>query len=243
MKELTQLTVLSLRGCGKVTDEGLTALKDLKHLNWLDLHDTKVTGSGFQDLKDLKNLYLLELGYPEMTGKGLKGLKELKQSYPHTHHRETGWITDEVLVGLGENGVLHLLNYHVGGGDGRPKDDESIRHLDLSSTEVTDAGLKGLKGFKRLATLNLSGRPVTDEGVKELKELTQLTTLNLSNTDVTGCGPEGCEGSYESYFNWTSPARGSRMLASEGIQKPQTTEESESRSGTQITDVRALMWN
>src|SRR5262245_50317493 len=40
--------------------------------------------------------------------------------------------------------------------------------LDLSGTEVTDAGLKELAGLKSLRLLNLIDTPVTDGGLKEV---------------------------------------------------------------------------
>ncbi len=60
--------------------------------------------------------------------------------------------------------------------------------LDLSETEVTDAGLKELAGLKSLQTLNLSYTLVTDAGLKELAGLKSLQALNLGNTQVTDAG-------------------------------------------------------
>src|SRR5205807_4570023 len=67
----------------KVTDAGLTELKDLKHLTSLNLNDTegggKVTDAGLKELKDLKLLTSLSLiNNPEVTDAGLKVLKDLK---------------------------------------------------------------------------------------------------------------------------------------------------------------------
>jgi hypothetical protein len=59
-------------------------------------------------------------------------------------------------------------------------------HLDL--TEVTDDGLKELKGLKNLGTLLLRGTWVTDEGLKALYDLKNLGQLDLSATAVTDDG-------------------------------------------------------
>ena len=59
--------------------------------------------------------------------------------------------------------------------------------LNLSSTKVTDAGLKELKDLKNLTTLYLPAA-VTDAGLKELKDLKNLTLLDLFDTSVTDAG-------------------------------------------------------
>ena len=60
--------------------------------------------------------------------------------------------------------------------------------LNLSGTQVTDAGLKELDGLKNLHTLHLGGTKVTDRGLKELVGLKNLHTLDLSFTAVTDAG-------------------------------------------------------
>ena len=62
--------------------------------------------------------------------------------------------------------------------------------VNLAGTLVTDAGLKELKDFKQLTSLDLRDTQVTDAGLKELKDLKQLTTLILDRTKVTDVGIE-----------------------------------------------------
>ena len=52
-----------------------------------------------------------------------------------------------------------------------------VIEVDLSRTQVTDAGLKELVALKNLTTLNLGSTQVTDAGLKELAALKQLATL------------------------------------------------------------------
>jgi len=66
---------------------------------------------------------------------------------------------------------------------GRP-----VVEVDLGKTEVTDAGLKDLKEFKGLQTLNLHFTKITDAGLKDLKELKGLQILNLFFTKITDVG-------------------------------------------------------
>jgi len=61
-----------------------------------------------------------------------------------------------------------------------------VVEVDLSNTEVADAGLKELKEFKNLQSF--TGRMVTDTGLKELKELKTLKILHLDACDVTDAG-------------------------------------------------------
>src|SRR5205807_667167 len=68
------------------------------------------------------------------------------------------------------------------------KDLKQLTTLDLTDAVVTDAGLEELKHLKQLTTLNLNATPVTGAGLKELKDLKQLTTLYLSHTPVTAVG-------------------------------------------------------
>ena len=44
-----------------------------------------------------------------------------------------------------------------------------LRYLDLTNTQVTDAGLVHLAGLTKLEELVLDGTQVTDAGVEELK--------------------------------------------------------------------------
>ena len=63
-----------------------------------------------------------------------------------------------------------------------------VTTLDLSFTEVTDAGLKELAPLKNLTTLDLGYTKVTNAGLKELAPLKNLTKLYLNRTRVTDAG-------------------------------------------------------
>jgi internalin A len=65
----------------------------------------------------------------------------------------------------------------------------NLTHLELHSTQVTDAGLKELKGLNNLRWLSLMGsKGVSDEGLQELRELKNLDSLDLGYTAVTDVG-------------------------------------------------------
>lgn len=68
------------------------------------------------------------------------------------------------------------------------RDLSPLRTLNLSSTEITDNGLKPLQGLSDLMALDLSRSDVGDAGLAQLKGLTQLRWLNLRDTRVTDAG-------------------------------------------------------
>jgi len=65
---------------------------------------------------------------------------------------------------------------------------EQLVWLNLANTAVTDAGLKGLAGFKNLRRLHLEKTGVGDEGLASVKGLAELQYLNLYGTKVTDKG-------------------------------------------------------
>ena len=65
---------------------------------------------------------------------------------------------------------------------------KNLKVLELSQTQVTDAGAKELAALQNLTTLDLGHTKVTDEGVKALATLRNLTALDLCGTKVTDVG-------------------------------------------------------
>ena len=65
---------------------------------------------------------------------------------------------------------------------------ETCQRLDLSNTEVGDAGLRRLAKARNARELSLANAPVTDSGLGYLLELPQLRSLDLTRCGVTGAG-------------------------------------------------------
>jgi CheY-like chemotaxis protein len=65
-----------------------------------------------------------------------------------------------------------------------------VRVLNLSMTEVTDAGLEALRDLNHLESLTLSFLKITDLGLGHLATLSSLTHLDLSVSAITGAGLE-----------------------------------------------------
>jgi Leucine-rich repeat (LRR) protein len=63
-----------------------------------------------------------------------------------------------------------------------------IQFLDLSDTDVTDAGLAHLAGVTTLLRLELNGTKVSDAGLKNLATLPNLQVLGLYKTKITDEG-------------------------------------------------------
>ena len=67
---------------------------------------------------------------------------------------------------------------------------EQIIELDLSSSNLTDDMISGIKKLKNLEKLDISDTQITDKTLSDLKELKTLKTLNLVKT---GVGDKGLE--------------------------------------------------
>ena len=59
-----------------------------------------------------------------------------------------------------------------------------LKHLDLSRTKTSDAGLASLANLCRLMSLELPGCPISDAGLAHLAGLTDLEILDLRDTPV-----------------------------------------------------------
>ncbi len=75
LKGLTNLKKLSL-GQTRITDAGLAHLKGLTKLEYLNLYGTKITDAGLAHLEGLTNLKSLNLGQTRITDAGVKSLQE-----------------------------------------------------------------------------------------------------------------------------------------------------------------------
>ena len=64
----------------------------------------------------------------------------------------------------------------------------SLRELNLTASEITDADLVHVAGLTRIKVLHLWGVKITDAALVHLKGLTTLETLGLVGTQVTDAG-------------------------------------------------------
>jgi hypothetical protein len=111
-------------------------------------------------------------------------------SHPDAALHAEGQMTDAVLADVSRVETVTGLNLS---GSSAVTDDgvrhlahlTSLRHLDLSGTNVTDAGLEVLRNLPRLQTISLAGTRTTDAGVRALAHCEALEHVNLA---ATGAG-------------------------------------------------------
>jgi hypothetical protein len=131
-------------------NEGVKELRDFTNLRTLYLHNSVITGDALKDLRNLKDLQTLNLG--------------------------------------GNHGIGDALSYLD------LKEFRNLENLDLSYTAITDASLAELRVLPKLRrlTIGTSYHPdtpeITDKGLKELKGIASLQTLNLRYTGTTKTG-------------------------------------------------------
>ncbi|KAL5152661.1 F-box/LRR-repeat protein 14 [Glycine soja] len=186
---LTNLKSLEI-SFNKVTDFGISFLKELPALSNLNLSRCNLSNDGCEKFSRLENLKVLNLGFNDITDAclaHLKGLTKLKSL-----NLDSCRIEDEGLVhlaghqqlnclelsdtGIGSNGLHHLSGL------------SNLEKINLSFTFVNDSGLSKLCGLSSLKSLNLDARQVTDTGLASLTSLTGLTELDLFGARITDFG-------------------------------------------------------
>src|SRR5262249_990172 len=147
-------------------DADLVGLKRLHSLRRLYLSNSQVTDATLEEVAGLKALELLHVMNTKVTAEGLKGFRSLENlRQPYLDDR---LVTDAVLHPLRQAGTLPAL-FHARGRDGSwAATDAEIRELWLTSTPVTDVGLKELAGLRSLQVLYLNSATLTDAGLEEL---------------------------------------------------------------------------
>lgn len=187
----------------KVTAAGLAELKELKNLTGLELPPDRVTDAALRALRECGLVHTLSemigkdgkrpaspaevsrasLLATKVTDKGLVELQGFQNltwlELPRFH------VTDTALRSLREMGSLHALHYLKGSTDQRPANAAEVTRADLSSTEITNAGLKELHDLKNLAELDLSTTKTTAGGLADLRGFKKLRSLSLSDAQVT----------------------------------------------------------
>lgn len=66
----------------------------------------------------------------------------------------------------------------------------NLESVGLLSTEITDAGILHLSSLPKIKTLDLAGSPITDRGLEHLAKLQSLESLHLMGAEISDAGME-----------------------------------------------------
>ena len=190
LSRLTKLKYLNL-GCEEnylISDAGCVHLKDLTELKQLDLAGTRVTDAGLSSLNNMDNLSNLSLNRTKVTGIGLSYLKN-PEALQALHMKECQ-VNNNSLAALEKMTNLNTLslknNANISdSGLKHLKGLKAMRELDLSSNKnITDSGLKHLEGLNKMKILYLDRTGIKGTALDKLQAMTQLQWLHLSGTGI-----------------------------------------------------------
>jgi beta-lactamase regulating signal transducer with metallopeptidase domain/5-hydroxyisourate hydrolase-like protein (transthyretin family) len=170
---LEKLEALTVWDAPHLTEAGLQHLGGTKSLRRLSLGKTKVGDKALEVFGMLSNLEELNLG-GELTDDGLRhlaGLDKLRSLFVET-----------TAAPFSDAAAEHLRQL------------SSLRDLNLSKSQFTDAGIRRLGELKELMGLRLDaastpdGPAITDASVDVLVEMKQLKSLDIRKTGITDEG-------------------------------------------------------
>jgi hypothetical protein len=202
---LRRLRRLDLSG-NQITDAAIDTLMQLPALEELNLYRTKITNAGLSRLPKMPALRDLDVRYTRVTAAGVASLQSnarLRVVFHASSALRTppappanASDTAAVVRWIGSlGGVISpdrsTLSLHATAINDTTVAalrtlQGTLRSLDLSGTEIGDAGLVVLRSFSKLDELNLDATAVTGAGLQHLPRT--LRTLILGNTYVEGPG-------------------------------------------------------
>ena len=188
IKNLRGISDFNLYFAEYVTDEGVAAIKDWKHLKRLNLHGTKAGDTALEHIAGLTLLESLDVGSTLMTDVGLERLTSLTNLKQLTMGGNE--LGDAGLQALRQMPNLTYLDL-----SGRQGNDKNVWSIAMS-----DTGLQAVLTLKNLRELSfacvstavgiegkkmgeVSTLSVTREWLEQLKSLSGLERLKLQ-----GCG-------------------------------------------------------
>jgi hypothetical protein len=147
-----------------INDSDLPKLRQLKHLDFLNLSESKITDTGLVYVKEHEQLTTLWIDNTDVTDAGLKHLSGLTK------------LTNLWINGTKVSDLRHLSRLR------------DLKYLLMNDTPVNDAGLVPVRNFKHLRRLFLNNTKIEDDSLHVIKELTSLDILRLRNTKITDKG-------------------------------------------------------
>ena len=208
LKTAPRIADLSLYYSEWITDQGLTAIRNWKHLRRLNVRGTRISNGTLEIVSRLTGLESLDIANTQITDNGmdylitLTNLKELSLG--------RGRLSDNALEVLR---MLPTLTYlDLSGARPQPPDQarrqgrsgampesvvqaiaelRDLRVLKLGHSNISVDGLKILRGLERIHKLGLEGcTRIEDDAAAELASWKSLKYLDLQDTRVTEKGLE-----------------------------------------------------
>jgi Leucine-rich repeat (LRR) protein len=189
-----------------ITDQGLTAIKDWKHLQRLDVRGTRISDGALEIVSHMPGLEALDIAQTEVTDLGLDhliGLVNLKEL-----SLGRGRLSNFGLVALRMLPTLTYLDLSGarptppdnpggrGGGSGIPEETlkaiaelKDLRVLYLGFSTITKDGLRTLGSLDKVEKLGLQGcSRIDDASLAELAKWKGLKYLDVQEAPVTEKG-------------------------------------------------------
>jgi uncharacterized protein YjbI with pentapeptide repeats len=180
-----ELTGINL-SASEVSDSDLERLKHVPELVELDLSYTKVTDAGLEHLDALDKLDYVNLVGTQVTQAGVQALQDTHPKVRIETLPENRAVIPYLwlpTVAASPSSRMRLWEVDFS----NSKNLQGKRHPTAGDADVKSA-VKYLSDVAQLRCLNLSGTDVTDAGLRHLMGLTQLNELDLRGTRVTDRG-------------------------------------------------------
>ncbi len=175
-------------------DADLELLTDLGRIGSFTAEEVPLTSDGLKFLKQCRSVDKVFISKIQIDSRGMEAIA----SAPELHNlaiKGNTTLDREGLEKLIAAKTLDTLSL-----DGSSVTSEvfpalaklpALRNLDLSRTQISDAGLGVLAELPKLHTLNLSGASIQGDGIAGLAKAPALDTLNLRGAEL---GPKAFEG-------------------------------------------------
>jgi len=207
LKPAPKIRDLSLFYAEWLTDQGMTAIRDWKHLKRLNVRGTRISDGTLELIGKITGLEALDIAHTSVTDNGLEHLITL------VHLKELalgrGRLTYKSLEVLRMLPTLTSLDLSGArpvppdmgtnrAGPGIPEEAlqaiaelKELRVLKLGHTSINGSGLRILGALDKLERLGLEGcRRIDDAAAAELVNWKSLKYLDLQETQVTTAGVE-----------------------------------------------------
>jgi hypothetical protein len=181
LKQLRGLRIHSK--AGKISDEGIAALRDLEDLVAMEVSSDEFIGKGLRDIGEKGRLKWLKINGSKCTEAVLEAASSLKElvslsvsclGFSETRvpriNLPNGLIQFDALGTQLESDDLRVL-----------RSCKTLRYLSVGGKGIDNHGMQWIGRLKNLRMLRLNGTQVDSRGAANLAQLTNLRVLDLSH--------------------------------------------------------------